>query len=726
MAIQIRRGSKAEWELNNSNIVAGEPAIALDTGDVFVGTGSGTYVELSSTDYVDAIGSQINNLNSALNGRVLVAPTWESGRYNPSTGAKQSTSGFIRTSNKIPYADNIVVVFSNHKTDNVRCRVAFYDSEDSFIGMSDFIARAFMLKDIAPNSTDSFTISATGVSGNITTDYGECFLLTDWHSTLLPEDPDILNRIKELSVIEDYEATLISGKAVVEDGTESASEAWSVTDYISVLPKSKIMVKTHLLGHGSICIYNNTKECIGYIDSSYGTTSIYSYYFTLPEDARYIRCSCRIESAEKFKVVQGIVNGVNDLYDNIGQFVNIKNITVESNTTYSFDITRSENSESMIIYADAKFSRASSVTDYPRIQFGIVTDRGFDRPTTWYRIGKEDEFEQHEWRVPAYFWDNRKVTVTIYVPTGCELTIRNLRNYYNNFVFRTTDGLRFFGRSGTCNIAPDLSMASLQMSYRHGYDTFVVIPKISSDGVWFAYHDDTWDISTTVLRNPDGTVITDETYNGEYFHNIPYSYLEQFDWGMRWGEPAFTGTKGMKLEDYFEFCAKTGISPRFSMHPANGVNTTENLTSLKNLVNKYGLLKKLTILVNNIAQIFPVFGNDIAGYCFGNSTEATWDGVSRIDDAFTKAQSAKETYGITVPICCGMWADGIFSDLDKAKTLVADIRDAGFDAGIFEYTHTGIDGSSHRMLWSDDIRWLASIGVTEYTTDYHTSNGLNW
>lgn len=46
MAIQIRRGTDAEWESNNSNIVAGEPAVTLDTGRFFVGTGNGEFVEL--------------------------------------------------------------------------------------------------------------------------------------------------------------------------------------------------------------------------------------------------------------------------------------------------------------------------------------------------------------------------------------------------------------------------------------------------------------------------------------------------------------------------------------------------------------------------------------------------------------------------------------------------------------------------------------------------------
>lgn len=45
MAIQIRRGTNSQWESNKSNIVAGEPAIATDTGRLFVGTGAGTYQE---------------------------------------------------------------------------------------------------------------------------------------------------------------------------------------------------------------------------------------------------------------------------------------------------------------------------------------------------------------------------------------------------------------------------------------------------------------------------------------------------------------------------------------------------------------------------------------------------------------------------------------------------------------------------------------------------------
>lgn len=52
MAIQIRRGSNAEWEVNNSNIVVGEPAVATDSKRAFIGTASGSYMELANLEAI--------------------------------------------------------------------------------------------------------------------------------------------------------------------------------------------------------------------------------------------------------------------------------------------------------------------------------------------------------------------------------------------------------------------------------------------------------------------------------------------------------------------------------------------------------------------------------------------------------------------------------------------------------------------------------------------------
>ena len=56
MALQIRRGTDAEWEANNYNIVAGEPAIATDTGRFFVGTGNGTFSEMATKADLEEVG----------------------------------------------------------------------------------------------------------------------------------------------------------------------------------------------------------------------------------------------------------------------------------------------------------------------------------------------------------------------------------------------------------------------------------------------------------------------------------------------------------------------------------------------------------------------------------------------------------------------------------------------------------------------------------------------
>ena len=55
MAIQIRRGTDSQWESNYSNIVVGEPAMTTDTERFFIGTGSGTFMELpiSKADYLE-------------------------------------------------------------------------------------------------------------------------------------------------------------------------------------------------------------------------------------------------------------------------------------------------------------------------------------------------------------------------------------------------------------------------------------------------------------------------------------------------------------------------------------------------------------------------------------------------------------------------------------------------------------------------------------------------
>ena len=92
MALQIRRGTDADWEITKQNIKAGEPAVALDTGRFFVGTDDGEFAEFANVenyydkndvdDIEDALQDSINTkadasdtytkaqVDTALNGKV--------------------------------------------------------------------------------------------------------------------------------------------------------------------------------------------------------------------------------------------------------------------------------------------------------------------------------------------------------------------------------------------------------------------------------------------------------------------------------------------------------------------------------------------------------------------------------------------------------------------------------------------------------------------------------
>lgn len=79
MAIQIRRGTNAQWESNKSHIEAGEPAVTTDTGRFFVGTGSGTYAEFPNTDSIVDIIYPVGSIYMSVNNTdptILFGGTW--------------------------------------------------------------------------------------------------------------------------------------------------------------------------------------------------------------------------------------------------------------------------------------------------------------------------------------------------------------------------------------------------------------------------------------------------------------------------------------------------------------------------------------------------------------------------------------------------------------------------------------------------------------------------
>lgn len=99
MAIQIRRGTNANWESNYSNIVDGEPAITTDSGRFLVGTSAGAFAEFANVSILaDAFSSSNSYITGELctyKGKVYECTTPHSGAWNASHFSAVSVSDGI-------------------------------------------------------------------------------------------------------------------------------------------------------------------------------------------------------------------------------------------------------------------------------------------------------------------------------------------------------------------------------------------------------------------------------------------------------------------------------------------------------------------------------------------------------------------------------------------------------------------------------------------------------
>lgn len=396
----------------------------------------------------------------------------------------------------------------------------------------------------------------------------------------------------------------------------------------------------------------------------------------------------------------------------------------ETTITKTVELTNME-SLPFVLCIDAKYEVTNSSTKYPYITTSIITDRNFERTSMRYKVGENGKYDLKSIRSIPYVWDNRKVTINLTVPAACTLTIRNAYCYFERSRNNTESGIQFHAHDGSCNIAPPQTLASYKMALEGGYNSAIVIPKITSDGVWFAYHDDTFEISTTNLKNMDGTSISSSEYDGMYFNQIPWSYLSQFKVG-NYGA-TFNDVGLMKLDDFFLFCSMTGIQPMFSMHPRFGIQTTETLTSLKNLVNKHGLLDRLIIkmplvvddgvyTLSNFTTIYNVFGDDVFAY----EVDAV-DGMENPESVIAMLQNVSS--GVKTKLVIEYWITQLYADSSLANAVLS----AGFGLSCAITTHTDISGDTITTgFTSEDVKQLVAMGVTEFTEQYNTSNGLYW
>ena len=338
---------------------------------------------------------------------------------------------------------------------------------------------------------------------------------------------------------------------------------------------------------------------------------------------------------------------------------------------------------------------AYSGENIPKIRF-CLTAKGQEKPfykSHSYRVGKAEEYTMQEWRVPPMFLPDMTLTVCFDIPEGTTLYLKNFMATADNGAKSFSPYLRHNAHLGFWGLAPDNTMPAFELAAASGFSHCIVVPKVTADGVIVCIHDDT--INRTA-RDKDGNAPTEPTY----VWDKTYEELSHWEYGSYFNE-IYRGVKLPRLSDFFDLCAKTGMSPMFSTHPAL---TVEQWQQVKGMLTLRGLLKKFHIKsfdINVLKTAYSVFGNEIDGYTFDIGG---WKD-SHIETLLNSGIDAKS---------CRVGIEIQFSDY--TEEIANSIISAGFFASAWNIK---------RRDFAEYER-LISFGVREFTEDYHCSMGLNY
>ena len=398
------------------------------------------------------------------------------------------------------------------------------------------------------------------------------------------------------------------------------------------------------------------------------------------------------------------------------EIARIENLSITKNMRFEF-IRRNDDLRNVLIECWASWS-GTETDEYhvPEVRFMFIDDGR--NASGWYDIGAKGCTVHQQWRMPPFpgFTSEAGTNhfkIAIDVPSGLTLTISKLIVKYDDAYMRPAGGmiihshLDFFGY-------PSLSVHSMNAAARCGASHCIVIPKVSSDGTWFAYHDDTFDESTTLLRNADGSAIEDSQYDGLRFNQIPWSWLKTLDSGVS-RNAIFAGTRLMTIDTFFDKCNRAGIHPVFSVHP----NPTQSETqALYDMAKAYNVLDKLTLLPDTewfTETCFPIFGNDVEMYKMGVGQNPTATNIGELSVTINGVQGLDKS-----KVCIALWIGS------ATDALIAQITEAGFRAGLHANTHTAPSGRSTSLMTSADYRYWQKKGVTVFMDGYNANMGLNW
>ncbi len=497
------------------------------------------------------------------------------------------------------------------------------------------------------------------------------------------------------------------------NGTMKDGDGYWTTGYIAVDENicNKVIISRQAW---RVCFYNSNKECLRYEATAANLrkaiditgTSYLRICFSNP-DFDYWKMITYVYYANSSDIF-GTFEQLNGAYlsykdnqyftvDDIAKFANNK-VTGEYTSSFNFIITKGNlGNKNMIITSNAMFINDVD-NAVPTVKFRYLYNGATASfSTTEYTIGCKDYYEQKQWRMPP-FDHGCYMIVNVTIPENVHLYIRSFENSFSNEINRNCSAYKLDGhKSG--NVLSGFTRVS-----QLGYPTCITIPKLTSDGVWVCFHDET---IGSKLKDANGN--TPAQNHPELTVSVGIQHLTFAELQTYTYDESYDGRKSKvpTLEEFFNICAKTGMSPMLSVHPTP---TTEEYNSLKALAIKCGVLSQLELkpLYGYLQRAFDCFGYSIKSYILqadAYSPEQTKSSLDALNADVSKVRIGFEFWGPEPT------TDWLNADLDV-------FLNAGYIISMA--TRSGQSFTSE-----DYMKWMAK-GVREFTDDNNPSYGLNW
>ena len=144
--------------------------------------------------------------------------------------------------------------------------------------------------------------------------------------------------------------------------------------------------------------------------------------------------------------------------------------------------------------------------------------------------------------------------------------------------------VKYISHRGYSNYAPENTLTAFKQSHKMGYKYVECDVEFTLDGVPVLIHD------STVDR-------TSNAKTGENIREITFEKARSYDFGYpdKFGDE-FKGEKIPSFSEFISLCVELDLHPYIEIKSQGGKNayTTENVKTLVDIVNQYGLLDNVT------------------------------------------------------------------------------------------------------------------------------------